>query len=242
MSDINGEFIINSELWLNEKFDESKVLVDLIALAEGNEVRMSIRSLAKRWCCSRTKAINMINKLRDYGFVKYKEKEPKKEPQKEPPLTCLLLDSNSIISKKKKPKKEPQKEPPKNDEKSSILAKAIEIFDKGYMRLFGTKYIWDSKSAKFVGIILDKIKEKMKSQELVIDDELVLENFKAFLNIAAKDKWIRGNFSVVMLASKFNEIFSKHYGRDGTNRQSGLDAIERAADEILAKHAGGDIH
>lgn len=215
MSDINGEFIINSELWLNEKFDESKVLVDLIALAEGNEVRMSIRSLAKRWCCSRTKAINMINKLRDYGFVKYKEKEPKKEPQKEPP---------------------------KNDEKSSILAKAIEIFDKGYMRLFGTKYIWDSKSAKFVGIILDKIKEKMKSQELVIDDELVLENFKAFLNIAAKDKWIRGNFSVVMLASKFNEIFSKHYGRDGTNRQSGLDAIERAADAILAKHAGGDIH
>jgi hypothetical protein len=53
---------------------------------------------------------------------------------------------------------------------------------------------------------------------------------------------MRENFSVTMLTSKFNEIFSKYYERNGGDKKSELDALARAANEVLAKHAGSDIH
>ncbi|MCK9452838.1 MAG: hypothetical protein M0Q90_14180 [Bacteroidales bacterium] len=83
------------------------------------------------------------------------------------------------------------------------------IFCDFFTEKYGTSYYWDVKDYVALNALLNKIKRKYAEQQRQIDNEIILEGFKHFLNAvyALKNEFYNANFTMSILNSKFNEIY-----------------------------------
>lgn len=110
-----------------------------------------------------------------------------------------------IANKKRKTRVKKESDPEKE-----LNSKARETFEARYFRLFQTKYYWQAKDAGNMSRLIGMLKFQREQKGLTNDDNTaVIAAFTAFLNSAVKDTWIVQNFSISILASKFNEIVAR---------------------------------
>lgn len=94
----------------------------------------------------------------------------------------------------------------------TITTKLKQVFDDGYYKIYGEKFYWAPKEIKAITLIVEKLKFKMKTKNVEINDEQIISSFTVFLNNIT-DKWILQNFSPSIINSKFNEIITQIYAR-----------------------------
>ncbi|MDY0200998.1 MAG: hypothetical protein RBR40_08420 [Tenuifilaceae bacterium] len=83
------------------------------------------------------------------------------------------------------------------------------IFCDFFTEKYGTQYYWSVKDYAALNQLLNKIKSKYAEQNRQIDNEIILDGLKHFLNAvyALKNEFYNANFTMSILNSKFNEIY-----------------------------------
>lgn len=129
----------------------------------------------------------------------------------------------------------------KKEKKYSAAHRCRLAFEQQYLQFKGEEYYYAAKDANAVKQLIDKIKTKMPDEDKDNDDAIAF-NFDAFiqaiLNSGRVEKWIIDNFSLPVINSKFNEIYSQL--KNGTARQQQQqrgpsdEYIQRIAAELAA--------
>lgn len=124
----------------------------------------------------------------------------------------------------------------KKEKKYSATHRCRLAFEHQYLQFKGEEYYYAAKDANAVKQLIDKIKTKMPDEDKNNDDAIAF-NFDAFiqaiLNSGRVEKWIIDNFSLPVINSKFNEIYSQlkngrqQHQNARDDEQSFLDELER---------------
>lgn len=158
------------------------------------------------------------SELNNYDTDNYSDKEGVHSP------TSLQLPS-SLNEKETKKKKSPIPPIKKIKKKEVVLTdgsqllpdgkvvlnkRAREVFEKIYQELYGTTYYWTAKDAGQMTKLLNAIKFSRQNRPLPLqnDTDSVIDALEKFL-LSINKTWINDNFSVVMIASHYNEIISE---------------------------------
>lgn len=96
-----------------------------------------------------------------------------------------------------------------NNTAEASSAEYKSAFTNLYATTYGTEYYWTAKDAAHLRQLIAKVVSKCRDVRPDATDKQALEAFKYYLTEAKKDSWVAQNFSVAILNSKFNEIFSK---------------------------------
>ncbi len=119
-----------------------------------------------------------------------------------------LNNDNGQQSIVKDIKEKERKGKKKTCETSSLHTILKNDFFLWYEHLKKTKYDWSAKDGKHLSLLIPKIKRKITEAEIELTDENIQKNFRVFLK-GIKEKWILDNFTIPIINSKFNEIFTK---------------------------------
>lgn len=168
---------------------------------------------------TRKKAVT--EKSRDGKFhpqkenIDNKENQEIKEIKREQKITSTIVDvPNADASAEKK---------------YSITHRCRLIFEEEYLKKTGIEYYYSTKDAAAIKQLVGKIKKFMPDNEKNNEDMLEY-NFTAFiraiLNSGKVEKWVLDNFSLPVINSKFNEIYSQL--KNGTSRQYGTTKLTTA--------------
>lgn len=100
-------------------------------------------------------------------------------------------------------------------------------FMDSYQKAFNTSYYWNgAKDWANLRQIQTKIKKKAKTK----DPEVIIINFVALLRAAYLDKWIRENYEVGIINSKFNTLV-KNGKQFNDNTRKTIDSFAEFAKE-----------
>lgn len=129
----------------------------------------------------------------------------------------------------------------KNKKKYTVTHRCRLAFEQYYLQFKGEEYYYAAKDANAVKQLLDKIKTKMPKEDKNNEDAIAF-NFDAFiqaiLNSGRVEKWIIDNFSLPVINSKFNEIYSQlKNGRQ--QHQNARDDEQSFFDELERRYGNG---
>ena len=136
-----------------------------------------------------------------------------------------LLDKGAREEEQDKPKPKRTRKSDKDPEMVRLNSEARELFKRVYLEKYGSPYVWGPADAGQMTNLLSYIRVSRSERKvpLPIDTESMLRALEVFLN-AINDTWVLGNYSVKVIASKYNEIVSNIKGQkqnilvNGTNR------------------------
>jgi len=78
-----------------------------------------------------------------------------------------------------------------------------------FLSEFSPNYYWEGKDGKALNSLIDKIGYRLREAGMDVTEQTMADSLRAILGRAKEDKWIRENFSVSIINSKFNEITTK---------------------------------
>ena len=118
----------------------------------------------------------------------------------------LSLLDNAREEEKKPKRKRAEKDP----EVVRLNREARELFCNVYNEKFDAVYVWGAADAGQMTSLLNHIRvsRSERSVPLPVDTDSMLSALRDFL-MSINDDWILGNFSVKIIASKYNEIISR---------------------------------
>lgn len=94
-----------------------------------------------------------------------------------------------------------------------------------YKYLSGIEYYYTGKDAGKIKPLILKIKKSYQSSGVdAPTDKQIEDGFKHLIKLAVTDEWIKSNFSLSILDSKYNEIILKKNGKPNKT-QSAIDAV-----------------
>lgn len=108
-----------------------------------------------------------------------------------------------------------------------------EIFAEFYAEKYGTDFIFRPADQKAIASMMEKIVLKMQEQNAEINLAEKQNALRAFIRKSYEkaDKWLKDNFSPIILDSKFNEIYGKLKSNTATGANS-RSYVERIASEL----------
>lgn len=119
----------------------------------------------------------------------------------------------------------------KNPSAKILFADMKLFFLEEYKKKISTDYYWGAKDAVNLNQLTAKILFKIKQKEKISGEkekndysEDILAGFKHIL-LSTKDKWINSNFSIPVINSKFNEIFTQILTNGKSNSKHSLAGI-----------------
>ena len=129
----------------------------------------------------------------------------------------------------------------KKEKKYTIIHRCRLAFEQHYLQKKGEQYYYEAKDANAIKHIIDKIKSKLPEEDKNNEDAIAF-NFDAFiqaiLNSGRVEKWIIDNFSLPVINSKFNEIYSQlKNGRQ--QHQNARDDEQSFFDELERRYGNG---
>jgi DNA mismatch repair ATPase MutL len=109
-----------------------------------------------------------------------------------------------------KPKAKRTRKSDKDPEAVRLNSEARELFKRVYLEKYGSPYVWGPADAGQMANLLSYIRVSRSERKtpLPIDTDSMLQALEVFLN-SINDTWVLGNFSVKVIASKYNEIISR---------------------------------
>lgn len=120
----------------------------------------------------------------------------------------------------------------KNPSAKILFADMKLFFLEEYKKKINTDYYWGAKDAVNLNQLTAKILFKIKQKEKISGEKEkkdynkeILDGFKHIL-LSTQDKWINSNFSIPIINSKFNEIFTQILINNGkSNSKHSLEGI-----------------
>ncbi len=96
---------------------------------------------------------------------------------------------------------------------SSLAKMAKEVICEFFKESFGEPMYWSGKEAGLTTQLLNKIKFSLKQKELSDSDEDIINALRTFLKNSIDDEWIKNNFSLTLLNTKYNDIVVSRKGK-----------------------------
>lgn len=241
-----GQFVTSRKsIHEDTGLSEQTIRTCLKRLVNGNEI--SVKS---------TKAFTVItvSKYETYNVAK---KENNQQPTNSQPTNNQQLTISKEYKKEEdiiespngdstssanaddvsKPSQRTRKPRKKKPEEYTIVWKCRLAFAKYFQETYNDAYYFKAADMAALKQLVDQIIFSRKSKGMAIDDENVLNAFVLFLNAINKD-WIKNNFSVLNINSKYNEIISEIKNRNHGSRQNTKNGSDkRRGVEITATSA-----
>ena len=156
-------------------------------------------------------------------------------------IASIIIDAETPESVKEIPQKEERKKDG-GTKVYSLQYRCQSYFLQEYEKYKGTSYRFNKVDAANLKGIIDGLKYMQRQENLPCDDDSIEAAFQIFINslICIKpDKWVDTHFSIPVINSKFNEIYSQL--KNGTakhneQQSSGVsdEYIRRIAAEVAA--------
>jgi len=129
-------------------------------------------------------------------------------------------EEKEVVEEKKKKKSTGKKKIEPSDKDTQLNSEARKIFEARYIRETSEKYYWTGKDGGNMTNILNALKLQRAEKGLSNENNTeILAALTMFINIAVKDEWIKKNFSVSILFTKFNEIVARAKAEEQERRK-----------------------
>lgn len=161
--------------------------------------------------------------------VAFLASQERKEPKEREIFSNTKSDDFGLLGKSvrvgegqltEKPKR--KRKTDKDPETVRLNSEARELFKRIYLEKYGSPYVWGAVDAGQMSNLLSYIRVSRAERKtpLPTDTDSMLQALEVFLN-AINDSWVLGNFSVKVIASKYNEIVSRIKGLKQISKANG---------------------
>ena len=230
---------VRRELFDKSVFDAFNVLTSdrvqecyLIATYEGRKKGAVIKVIEEFWLISDSENQKGIVKVREkQDFSRENDSISREKHQNSRDLgTQRKVKESKGKESKEKNSISAVAEAPVDDKKLFNHCKTF--FLEFYKEHFKTDYYFQAKDGKKIKDLLKKIdyqvKAKCTSKNEVYSPEMLPKAFEYFIvkSEQVADNWLKSNYNLSNLDSKFNDVFNKI--QNGKGKQSGISAAERA--------------
>lgn len=161
--------------------------------------------------------------------VAFLASQERKEPKERDIFSNTKSDDFDLLGKGARVSEGQETEKPKRKRKTDkdpetvrLNSEARELFKRIYLEKYGSPYVWGPADAGQMSNLLSYIRVSRTERKipLATDTDSMLQALESFLN-AINDTWVLGNFSVKVIASKYNEIISRIKGQKQNNIANG---------------------
>ena len=154
---------------------------------------------------------NILNFSEKYQIKKEKTRKKVSEWREKQKDTNDVTDYKKVRNQRKVKESKVKESKDNNTEIFNLLK---QIFTERFYKLFEVEYYFEAKDGAKIKAIEKKIKNAYKSNDILdpTKDEMKV-GFEHVLKLAERDKWLKENYSLSNIDSKFNEIISKKNGK-----------------------------
>ena len=108
-------------------------------------------------------------------------------------------------------------------------------FEQLYREIFASEFYFSKKEIGSLANLIKQIEFKMRTSGAEVTDDTIADTLTLFCKLAYQhgDKFVKNNFSVSIINSKFNEIYGNISTKRGNSLEQQKSATDRAYEEML---------